>query len=180
MAFQLIGSVGWFLARKSVDGVYNNVYHLAFGSKTQKIEHKLDELLEQNKMLKNEINTLKNNNITKDKNKSKNKNKSKSKNKNKNKNKNENIFYNFEVVFVDEYTNNSNNLSKSYPCPKIKAYNLPNNKSANVNNTSDINQTKQDIPKIVSDSDSCSDSDLDYDLDNVQEISVRDYVCHDE
>lgn len=59
MALNVIGSVGWFLARKTVDKVYTTAYHMMFGNETSNLEKKLDIILEQNEILRKEINFLK-------------------------------------------------------------------------------------------------------------------------
>lgn len=91
MALNVIGTIGWFLTKKTLDGAYNTAYHIIFGSESNKIDKKLDKLLKQNEILKKEINILKYE-------------------------KNEIINYennNFNIVIIDEYCSIENSLNKN-------------------------------------------------------------------
>lgn len=62
MAFSILSTIGWFVTKKTVDSAYNSAYNIITGSNQNTLDKKLDKILEQNKILKKEINILKNNN----------------------------------------------------------------------------------------------------------------------
>lgn len=59
MTLELVGTVGWFLIRKSTDNIYNGCYGMVFGSKTNTLEKKIDMVIEQNKLLQQELMMIK-------------------------------------------------------------------------------------------------------------------------
>lgn len=143
MAFQMIVSVGWFLAQKSLDGAYNNVYGMVFGNDTSKLEKKIDLVIKQNELLRQELNKLRE--------------KEKKEKLDELKNNTENNIE-FVLSVTEDYidVNNINNLSQSVPVFGFKKPKKKKNKDSK-----NLKQT--------------SDSDLDYDDNNIQEIKVKEY-----
>jgi len=90
MALILFECAGLYLAKKTINGVYNTTYNLLFGSETYKINKKLDYIIEQNEIIKKELkNNVSNNHQTI-------------------------IYKNCELKLIDNYiVTQNNNLSKS-------------------------------------------------------------------
>lgn len=101
MSFEMLTTVGMFIASKTANGLYNKAYGFVFESDSTRLQKKLDKVLENQEQIHKEIENLKKNKLIEEYNLE-----------------NDNDNNEFELVFYENYIEEEKkNLVKS--CPNI-------------------------------------------------------------